>query len=170
MLGNLLGGLFGGGDQRGKGYPKTLKQSDFMAADVVTVGGAYVLVGYYTVGAKQIVTLGQGAPNDDPMNQGRISMHPEAAAAGASAGWFKLTHESAQGTRTLKVLEERSEELDQATRSERLCLPRADLGGFMPVGEDSKIGLYYKDDTTATLGYDATTPETELTIPITIWE
>lgn len=171
LLGNLLGGLGGGGGQRGKGYKKTLKEADFFTADVTTVAGQYVLVGYYTVGAKQVVTVGQGGPNEDPMLQGRVKLDAEAAAAGGAVeGWFKITHESAQGTRTEKILEERTDELRQATRSERLCLPRADMMGFTPVGEDSKIGVYFKADAAATLGYDAAAPETEFLLPITIWE
>lgn len=171
ILGNLLGGL--GGDRGldpNRGYKKTLKTSDFFTTDKTCVAGEYTLLGYYTIGAQQLATVGQGKGTDDPMQQGRIfiDIKSEDVTPLEINGFIKITHESAQGTMTRKILEERTEELRQSTRSERLCLPCATEVGFPPVKEDSKIGIYLKVDDADVVGYDS--GETDIRLPITIWE
>jgi len=173
ILGNLLGGLGGGGQRYldpNKGYKKTLKTSDFFTADKTGVADEYILLGYYTVGAQQLATVGQGKGTDDPMRQGRILIDIKSNDTTPIEinGFIKITHESAQGTMTRKILEERTEELRQSTRSERLCLPCATEVGFPPVKEDSKIGIYLKIDSADDVGFD--TGETDIRLPITIWE
>ena len=152
------------------GYKKMLKTSDFFTADKSCASGQYTLLGYYTVGAQQLACVGQGAKGVNPMQQGRpyIIMYTNDATPVQKEGWIKVTHESAQGTNTAKILEERTEEFTQSTRSERLCLPCQTEVGFLPVKQDSKIGLYFKPDATCTIGFD--TGETDIRLPITIWE
>lgn len=153
-----------------RGYKKMLKTSDFFTADVSCTAGRYELLGYYTVGAQQKATVGQGKVSQDPMQQGRpyIKVMSNDGTPVECSGWIKITHESAQGTKTQKILEERTEELNQSTRSERLVLPCQTEVGFSPVREDSKIGIYFKIDTTDVIGFD--TGETDIRLPITIWE
>jgi hypothetical protein len=166
-----MSGIFGNrGLDPYKGYKKMLKTADFFKADKNCEAGQYTLLGYYTVGAQQLACVGQGAKATNPMQQGRpyIKVMSNDVTPIEVVGWIKITHESAQGTNTQKILEERTEEFNQSTRSERLCLPCQTEVGFLPVKQDSKIGIYFKPDGTDEIGFD--TGETDIRLPITIWE
>jgi len=167
---NLASDLLGQGQQdRTKGmtgFEKTLDTSDFFTSDVSVSSGKYNLLGYYTVGAQQLVELGQGTNKLEPMEQGRPFVKLQNSSPSVLDGFIKLTHESAQGTETQKIIEERTEAFNESTKSERIVMPRASTRGFSKVKEDSKIGFYFKPDSDGTVSQSDCT----VRIPATVYE
>lgn len=168
VAGNLFGGGGNGGVQGRSAFSRTLRLADFTGSDVTAPDSSkYTKIGDYTVGAQQVAEYGQGDSSLDPKEQGLVNINLRDSNDSAIDGFVKLTHESAQGTRTVVVMEERTEELRQSTRTERVVLPRASSQGHPRVREDSKLSLYFQPDS------DSTTVDTThsvVRLPATLYE
>lgn len=151
-----------------KGYPRTLREQDFLDATVDISGGKFELLGYFTVGAKQFAEIGQGDPTLDPAEQGRPQIEIVDDASTTLSGVVRLTHESAQGTQEYKVIQDDMSAFNISNRNQRLVLSRASVDGYPRVGEDSKIGLWFNADTTGS--GTVSRSNSTVRIPSTIYE
>jgi len=154
---------------RGKrGYPRTLRTSDFFSGQVNISTGKFEELGKFIVGAKQFAEVGFGDPTLDPQEQGRPQIDLQDGSSNVIEGTIRVTHESAQGTQEFKILEKPLDTLREGTRSERLVQPRASTAGYPRVGEDSKIGLFVN----ATNNQNGNVDDANSTVrlPVTIYE
>ena len=151
-----------------QGYPRTLKESDFMDATVDISGSKFELLGYFRVGAKQFAEVGQGDPTLDPAEQGRPQIVISDDTGTDLDGVVRLTHESAQGTQEFKIIEDTVDAFEASNRSDRLVLSRASVNGYPRVGEDSTIGLFFNAETTGSGVVSRSNSKVRL--PVTIYE
>lgn len=180
QLANAVGLNMGGGNQdqnlgtrtppyKGKqGYPRTLNEESFMDATVSISGGKFELLGYYTVGAKQFAEVGQGDPTLDPAEQGRPRIELVDDGSTTLTGEIRLTHESAQGTQEYKIVQDDVDAFNVSNRNQRLVLSRASVDGYPRVGEDSKIGLWFRGDNVGS--GTISRANSTVRLPVTIYE
>ncbi len=175
IFGNMAGGIVGVSglplglttSPRGTPFKKRLVYSDFVGiatADQTVTAGKYVTVGTYTIGAQKYATFGFGNVQLDPMNQGRIAIDTENTSGVDIDGWIRLLIANASETAVYTALEERTETLSENLTDMSKWLPLTEYG--IKAGEDSKLIIQFKPDTSGTLD----SGETLVYIDITEWQ
>jgi hypothetical protein len=125
------GGLFGGN----AGNQETQKQwtlsgrtygiDRWMDGDVTLTGNGFEQIGEVQVGADQKIEFGQGNRSLDPMEQGRPYHDYQDSNGDPVNGEVRMLHVSAQEGTVLKIEDYSTEQLREATKSEREVQPRA---------------------------------------------
>lgn len=139
---------------RAVGVPflKTLTYGDFTGiatADQTVTSGKWNTVGYYTVSAQRFATWGQGSIALDPMNQGKVFLDAENTSGVDIDGVVRLVIANANETETKVVLEERTEKLSENSTDMTKWIRMSEYP--IKAGEDSKLMIQFKPDTSGTL-------------------
>jgi len=172
LVGGKLGQMVSGGNQKkrsnGQEYERILKETDFFTGTTNTLSsGKYHQLGVYSIPPQLEAELGQGDQSLDPMEQGRPYFEVQNGSAAVQPGFLKLTHENSTGNDKNTVVERRSEEFNQSTRSERIVMPKATTkSGISKQGEDDAFGLYFKPDSDTNVDASNSTGQ----IPATFYE
>lgn len=148
-------------------FPRTLSNRDFgLTADVTLKQYEYIKVGSLTVPAQQYIAWGA---NDilSGQPQGRTAYMRLDDTAGQLTGVFRLVVTDANETRSVVVLEERSEKMsaDVNDRQKAVLLPEA-----RPLAqEDSKLLILFSADATGkTVDFDDA--DTSIKLPVTVYQ
>jgi len=159
----LDGSMFGGnnsGNQNTKQWTlsgRTYGTGRWMSGDVTLTGNGFEQIGEVQVGADQKIEFGQGNRSLDPMEQGRPyhDYKDDQSTPANIEGEVRLLHVSAQEGRILKIEDYGTEDLREATKSEREVMPRASKPaqpnrGKPAAGQDDFLRILLNADVSST--------------------
>lgn len=152
-------------------FPRVLGISDFgITANKTLVARTYTRVGTYTVGAQQEATYGitvsrAGGGEGEPIYMKFINT----VGLGATVdGTVRLVITNAQNTKSVVVLEQRTERLyaSQNDRTLAYLLPEHPVNAV----EDSQLVIDLKIDSSSDMTFDFDGTDSKFLIPVTIYQ
>jgi hypothetical protein len=145
-------------------FPQTLTTSDFSNLTTSVTAGTYTRVFEKQVPAQQYLAWGTGAIQGGVDNRGILFIDIKDSTPSTIAGKVRLSVSDANYLNEKVIMEERTERLN-ATQTDR-TLAQFLAENQIKVGEDSRLIISFKPDTTSTISVSNTT----LTTPVTTYQ
>ena len=170
-LGAMLGGL-GGNRNSNVSFRKTLNQSHFMAGNVACNADEWQVLGEYVVPAQNQVSWGQGKETiPDTLGFVYLNLMDDTSTTAVQVeGEIRLVQKNANDAGDDIVFEERTEMLRGSMSDKKLKIALPEQVQVPRVGQDSKLVLEIKVDTTATVDLTPDSGSTTVLLPVTVYQ
>ena len=170
-----LGAMFGGlnGNRGGKAaFKRTLNINDFMSGNIACTAGEWQVLGENVVSAQNEISWGQGKETiPDTLGFVYIDLMDDTSTTAVQVeGLVRLVQKNANDAGDVIVFEERTEMLRGSTTDKKLKIALPEQVQVPRVGQDSKLVLEIKVDTTQTVDLTPDSGSTTVLLPVTVYQ